>query len=65
MLLVVASLVTFGCSGSKKKSDATPTPRPLPSPVATPATTQPGFTLADPSLPALPGATVETGHLGG
>ncbi|MDP9238426.1 MAG: tannase/feruloyl esterase family alpha/beta hydrolase [Chloroflexota bacterium] len=65
MLLVAASLLAVGCSGSKKKPDVTTPPRPVPSPVATPPATEPGFTLADPSLPALSGATVETGQLGG
>jgi pimeloyl-ACP methyl ester carboxylesterase len=44
---------------------ATGTPRPLPSPVATPPATEPGFTLADASLEALPGAKTDTGTLGG
>lgn len=42
-----------------------PSPRPLPSAVTVAAEPADGFTLGDPALVALPGATVETGRLFG
>lgn len=63
-LALVVSLAT--CSGDKKAPAVTsPTPRAIPSPVAVPPATAAGFTLADPTLDALRGASIEFGHLGG
>jgi pimeloyl-ACP methyl ester carboxylesterase len=66
-LLLVASGCS-ACSGSDRSADTpAPGPRrdgPLPEPVVYRDSPE-GVTLADPALEALPGATVDTGRLGG
>ena len=68
-LLVALVLVVSGCSGGGSGSDAAPVPSrrpegPLPEPV--PYRDEPeGVALGDPALEPLPGATVDSGRLGG
>lgn len=55
----------MACDGKNENPLATTTPRPIPSPVTIAQEPEQGFTLADPALDALPGATVDAGYLGG
>lgn len=67
ILILTLFTVVFAvaCDGKNEKRSATATPRPVPSPVTIAQEPEQGFTLADPALEALAGATVETGYLGG
>lgn len=64
-LALLVSGVMSACDDDSNGGATPPTPPPLPTPVTVAAEPAPGFTLGDPTLVALPDATVETGRLFG
>ena len=62
---LVVGAVCVSCGGASTHRDATATPPPLPAPVSIAQQPQGNFKLGDPTLAALPGASADTGRLGG
>jgi len=62
LLLFGAAALLSACDGDSDKPAATPTLRPVPTPVE--FATESAFPLGDPSFDALPGANAEYGQLG-
>jgi hypothetical protein len=65
MAMLTLGTILAACDDGEDAPSVTATPAGLPTPVVIAQGVAEGFSLGDPTLEALPGATVEFGRLGG